>query len=230
MPIGSRRRAASGAPREAASECWDFTGQTQPRGRPPTAKRCVYVPPHAGCCATIQGARLKLADAMPITFASPAGLANVAHGLVIASLVIVFLHFASPIIEPLVIAALLSFILAPVMRRLRMWGIPRFVAALVCVIITLSAIGLLGTTLGLQVRQLAEDLPSYDSNLRAKIHLLGGRPLASSVLESFRHLSRPRKRTVSSHRTGDPPVGGATPPGRNQATRTKRFGVHRELG
>ncbi len=138
---------------------------------------------------------------MPITFASPAGLANVAHGLVIASLVIVFLHFASPIIEPLVIAALLSFILAPVMRRLRMWGIPRFVAALVCVIITLSAIGLLGTTLGLQVRQLAEDLPSYDSNLRAKIHLLGGRPLASSVLEKASGTFRDLENELS-HPTG----------------------------
>jgi predicted PurR-regulated permease PerM len=120
---------------------------------------------------------------VPIRFMSFTGMSNVAHGLIIAALIVLFLYVAGPIVEPLVIAGLLSFILAPVMRRLRTFGVPKAAAAIACVALTLSVIGVLGTTLGLQVRQLAEDLPSYENNLRAKIQVLGGTPLASGVLE-----------------------------------------------
>jgi len=120
---------------------------------------------------------------MPVRLISSTGMANVAHGLLIAGLIVLFLYVAGPIVEPLVIAGLLSFILAPVMRQLRTRGIPKVVAAISCVALTLSIIGVLGTTLGLQVRKLAEDLPSYENNLRAKIQMLGGMPLAPGVLE-----------------------------------------------
>lgn len=120
---------------------------------------------------------------VPIRFMSFTGMSNVAHGLIIAALIVLFLYVAGPIVEPLVIAGLLSFILAPVMRRLRTFGVPKAVAAIACVALTLSVIGVLGTTLGLQVRQLAEDLPSYENNLRAKIQMVGGTPLAPGVLE-----------------------------------------------
>jgi hypothetical protein len=46
------------------------------------------------------------------------GLGDVAHGLTLAALIVCFLYLAGSIVEPLVIAALLGFILAPVMRRL----------------------------------------------------------------------------------------------------------------
>ena len=120
---------------------------------------------------------------MPITFINAHGLSTVAHGFTIAALIILFLYLAGPIVQPLAIAALLSFILAPVMRVLRKWGLPKVVSALVCLTLTLSVLGLLGTTLVLQGRQLAEDLPAYESNLRTKIKSLSGMPLASGILE-----------------------------------------------
>jgi predicted PurR-regulated permease PerM len=91
--------------------------------------------------------------------------------------------FAGAIVQPLVIAALLAFILAPVMRRFRIWGVPKVISALLSVVLTLIVLGALGTTLVMQVRQLADDLPKYENNLRAKIQLLGGAPLTSGVLE-----------------------------------------------
>jgi predicted PurR-regulated permease PerM len=120
---------------------------------------------------------------MPITLINARGLSDVAHGLTIAALIICFLYLAGSIVQPLVIAALLSFILAPVMRRLRTWGVPKIASALFSVVLTLTAIGALGTTLALQGRQLAEDLPKYENNLRAKIQGLGGTSLFSGVLE-----------------------------------------------
>jgi predicted PurR-regulated permease PerM len=51
------------------------------------------------------------------------------------------------------------------MRRLRNWGVPKIVSALFSVALTLAAIAALGTTLVMQGRQLAEDLPKYENNL-----------------------------------------------------------------
>ena len=91
---------------------------------------------------------------MPIKLINAQGLSDVAHGLTIAALIICFLYFAGLINQPLAIGALLSFILAPVMRRLRIWGVPKVVSALFSVALTLTAIGAVGTTLVIQVRQL----------------------------------------------------------------------------
>ena len=44
-------------------------------------------------------------------------------------------------------------------------------------------IAALGSTIAFQVAQLAEDLPKYETNLRAKIRTLGGGALTSSALE-----------------------------------------------
>jgi predicted PurR-regulated permease PerM len=149
---------------------------------------------------------------VPIRFVNTSGLADVAHGLMIAALIIVFLYVAGPIVEPLAIAALLSFILAPVMRRLRAWGAPKVLAAILCVGLTLSVIAVLTATLGLQARQLAQDLPTYETNLREKVKLLGNMPFLSGVLDRASgtlrdlqdELSRPESRPVASQAGGAP--------------------------
>ena len=118
---------------------------------------------------------------MPVKLINAQGLSDVAHGLTIAALIIFFLYLAGVIVQPLAIAALLSFILAPVMRRLRIWGLPKVVSALFSVALTLAVIGALGTTLVMQGRQLAEDLPKYENNLRAKIQGLIPIPYQSDL-------------------------------------------------
>jgi hypothetical protein len=67
---------------------------------------------------------------MPVSLINARGLSDVAHGLTIMALIICFLYFAGVIVQPLAIGALLSFILAPVMRHLRIWGVPKIVSAL----------------------------------------------------------------------------------------------------
>jgi hypothetical protein len=57
------------------------------------------------------------------TISSP-GLVDLAQGLAVATLIIFFLPISGAIVPPLVIAAVLGFILARVMRRLRNWGVP----------------------------------------------------------------------------------------------------------
>jgi predicted PurR-regulated permease PerM len=89
-----------------------------------------------------------------------------------------------PVLEPLVIAALLAFILTPVIRRLRIWGVWRIPAVVLTVMAAVALLGLLSTTIVLQVTQLADDLPKYEANIRAKVRALSGAPpWSSSVLD-----------------------------------------------
>ena len=80
-------------------------------------------------------ARLRVAQPTLAQMTSNDGWAKTALGLIIAALVIGFLFVGKEVFEPLVIAALLSFILAPPIRALRIWGLGKIPSALVVVII-----------------------------------------------------------------------------------------------
>ena len=110
-------------------------------------------------------------------------LGSLANGLLISSLIIVFLYIGRPILEPLVIASLLAFILSPLIRRLRQWGFWRVGSVVVAVVFTLGVLAALGTIIAIQITQLAEELPTYETNLRTKVRALGTGRLTSGALE-----------------------------------------------
>ena len=110
-------------------------------------------------------------------------LNNLARGLLIVGLLVLFLSVGREFLEPLVIAALLSFILAPVIRVLHRVGIWRTPAVIITVLAALAFLAAIGSTLVVQITQLAAELPHYESTLRAKAQQLGGASLVSSVLE-----------------------------------------------
>jgi predicted PurR-regulated permease PerM len=114
---------------------------------------------------------------------SSQNLGNLASALVVASIVILFLYIGRAILEPLVIAALLAFILAPLIRRLRAWGLWRTPAVVLTVVAAITLIGALGSTMIFQITELAEDLPKYQTNLRAKVRALGGGALTSGAMD-----------------------------------------------
>lgn len=70
-------------------------------------------------------------------------LAVLAQGLVVSSLIIAFLYIGREILEPLVIAALLAFILSPLIRRLRQWGVWRIPSVVISVIFALGVLAAL---------------------------------------------------------------------------------------
>jgi predicted PurR-regulated permease PerM len=111
------------------------------------------------------------------------GLGSLASGLIVATLIIVFLYMGREILEPLVLAALLGFILAPLIRFLRSWNLWRVPSVIVTVLVAIAVIAALGSTIVFQVAQLTDELPKYESNLRSKIRALGGGSLMSSSLE-----------------------------------------------
>jgi len=111
------------------------------------------------------------------------GLGAPASGLVSAALIIAFLYLGRTILEPLVIATLLGFILAPLIRLLRSWGLSRIPCVIVTVLFAAAVLASLGYTIAYQLTQLAEDIPKYDSNLRTKIRTLGGGTLTLGALD-----------------------------------------------
>jgi predicted PurR-regulated permease PerM len=85
------------------------------------------------------------------------------------ALVVAALYLGSEILIPLALAILLSFMLAPIVIRLRRWHLGRVPSVLVVVLLLFVALLGLGSIVATQVVDLAENLPRYEWNLRTKI-------------------------------------------------------------
>lgn len=88
----------------------------------------------------------------------------------IAYLVIILAAFAwaKEFLLPLILAMLISFLLAPVVSRLERWRFPRVVAVLSVVAIAIGIIGGLCSTLSLEGLDLVNALPKYRDNIHAR--------------------------------------------------------------
>src|SRR3954468_19461974 len=83
-------------------------------------------------------------------------------------LVVVVLYWAQAVLVPIALAILLTFVLTPPVTWLER-RIGNGAAVIVVVTLVFSVLGLAGWGLARQMTHLAEDLPSYRSNIRAKI-------------------------------------------------------------
>jgi predicted PurR-regulated permease PerM len=88
----------------------------------------------------------------------------------VAYLVVILSVFAwaKEFLLPLILAILISFLLAPVVSRLERWRFPRTVAVLSVVAIVFALIGGLCSTLSLQGLDLVNSLPKYRDNIHAR--------------------------------------------------------------
>src|SRR3954469_10356246 len=102
---------------------------------------------------------------------------------VIAVSTVATLYLSRDVLVPVALALLLSFVLAPPVRLMQSWYVPRVVAVFVIVAVAFSAIFALGALMVSQVNQLATDLPSYQSTLREKIRSVRGAAAGASTLE-----------------------------------------------
>jgi predicted PurR-regulated permease PerM len=83
-------------------------------------------------------------------------------------LVVVVLYWAQAVLVPVALAVLLTFVLTPPVTWLQRW-VGGGAAVIIVVTLVFTAFGLAGWGLARQMNHLAEDLPSYRSNIRAKI-------------------------------------------------------------
>ncbi|WP_203072515.1 AI-2E family transporter [Falsiroseomonas ponticola] len=107
-----------------------------------------------------------------------------------ALVIIAVLYFARDLLVPLALAILLSFILAPIARALRRWGMPRVPGVILSVLAAVMVLASLGLVMGRQLADLAAELPAYQAEVTRKlssIHASGG--LVERAQEMLRGLS-----------------------------------------
>ena len=92
--------------------------------------------------------------------------------LVSAAIVLFFLDFGKEVLIPMTLSVILSFLLAPLVRRLRLIGLPSSIAVLTTVFLFAASICLAGLVLGSQVVKLGASLPQYESTIRDKLRTL----------------------------------------------------------
>ncbi len=152
---------------------------------------------------------------------SPKGKIAVAEALVgmwkvsLTAFVVAALYFARDLLIPLALAALLTFLLAPLVTRLERW-IGRIAAVLLVVATIFSMTGVAGWVLTRQLIDLATRLPDYKVNIQTKIHSFqlpsGGafKRLSETVAELKKDLHGSAEPTIS-QATGKPGTAVAVP-------------------
>jgi predicted PurR-regulated permease PerM len=123
-------------------------------------------------------------------------------------LVIAVLYWAQAVLVPIALAILLSFVLAPPVTWLERW-LGRVAAVLVVVSLVFVVLGLAGWGLARQLDGLAEDLPSYRANIRAKIADVRGAGKGGTVeklQETLEGIKTDLDKTAAPRARTQPPV------------------------
>ncbi|MFD0938241.1 AI-2E family transporter, partial [Methylobacterium trifolii] len=103
--------------------------------------------------------------------------AALASPVVIGAVVIAGLYFGREILIPIAIALLLSFVLGPLVNLLRRLRLPRPFAVGLAVLATLGIVGALATLIGVQMADLASDVPRYRDTIERKVEGLRESPV-----------------------------------------------------
>jgi predicted PurR-regulated permease PerM len=84
-------------------------------------------------------------------------------------LVVAVLYFAREIFIPLALAVLISFLLAPLVTRLRRWGVWRVPAVLTVVTSSFVLMSVIGALMTVQLTDLGRKMPEYQHNVHQKL-------------------------------------------------------------
>lgn len=97
--------------------------------------------------------------------ATKGGFQNFALAFIVVIFAGFFLKLARPILIPFFLAVLLGYALSPVLARLRRWRVPRPVAVIVVLVLTIAVVYLVGLIVYSSARTLASELPAYEEKL-----------------------------------------------------------------
>ena len=102
----------------------------------------------------------------------PSGVPGVSGllSLAVAVVVVAALYLAREVLIPITVAVILSFVLTPLVSRLKRWHVPHVAAVLVAMLVGLGVVGALGAVIGTQVAGIAEDIPQYTATITRKVH------------------------------------------------------------
>ncbi|MBV8806610.1 MAG: AI-2E family transporter, partial [Sinobacteraceae bacterium] len=151
-------------------------------------------------------------DPLRVDTPAPLWLRDRCARLITAGVVLALLYLGRDVLIPLVLAIMLSLLVAPSVRALRRIGVGRTPSVLIAVLaLTLSCLAA-AAVLGTQILRIAESLPQYEATIQRKLVAINavteGRLMlltreASRVLEvrettdTIAHLTAPMENTVA---------------------------------
>jgi predicted PurR-regulated permease PerM len=103
---------------------------------------------------------------------APLHLGAIGNRVTIAGIVLALLYFGREVLIPLVLAIMLSLLVAPLVRALRRTGVGRTWSVLVTVLTLTVLLAAAAAALGTQVLRIAESLPQYQANVQRKLGTL----------------------------------------------------------
>ena len=120
--------------------------------------------------------------------------------------IIGFMYFTGEVLKPLALSVLLSFAMAPAARIAERWGLPRALAVLLTVVISLGLLTGIGYVVGQQLTSLAKRLPDYQRNIEIKISGMTnpGTPSTISRLKDLADEVTAKMEDPPVSRTGEP--------------------------
>jgi len=113
--------------------------------------------------------------------------------------IVAALYFAQDVLIPLALAILVSFLLAPLVRRLERLRLPRVVSVIVVMSVVIMLVAGLGYLVYAQMVDLANDLPRYEQNIRQKIARIT--PRRGGMLEKVQKAAEELSRAAESPTT-----------------------------
>ncbi|WP_448202976.1 AI-2E family transporter [Azospirillum sp. sgz302134] len=134
-------------------------------------------------------------QARPIPVPKAAPPTSTQTMLLVITLVVATLYLGSDILVPMALAALLSFVLTPIVSRLERLRLGRVPSVLLVVLLVFAGIAGFATVVGTQIADLADNLPTYQRNIHTKIESLratasqaGNGGVVKQATEAFRDL------------------------------------------
>jgi predicted PurR-regulated permease PerM len=125
--------------------------------------------------------------------------------VVVAVVAIVTLYFARIVLIPFALALLFTFILTPVVKLLERIHFGRIPSAILVVLLSVGACGVVGWTVAKQFSQVVNQLPDYKANIRTKLTSLHWKsPHAlDNASQTMTEISKDLATAPTGQRTGD---------------------------
>jgi predicted PurR-regulated permease PerM len=131
--------------------------------------------------------------------------------LIVSVVVITALYFAQDIFIPLALGALLSFILAPLVLRLRRWHLGRVTSVVAAVTLAFLIILAISSVIAGQLASLASNLPQYQENIEAKVKMIRGS--SAGIVNRASSLIKDLGREIAAAPEPAPPAAQTAPAG-----------------
>src|SRR4026209_1222088 len=139
--------------------------------------------------------------------------------ILLTAFVVTILYVGRQLLIPLALAAMLTFLLAPLVGRIERW-IGRIAAVLIVVAMLFSVVGGAGWLLARQLIDLAAKLPDYQTNIDNKLHAIR-LPTGGALGRLSSSVSELQKQSPDSL---EPPANAAGSAPETKATRAARSG------